>query len=108
MKRFKKCLITLFTSSALLCSVTAMADDGAALYAAKGCAACHGANANTPIMPTYPKLGGQSAEYALAQMKDIKSGARSNGLSAAMKAVVVTVSDEEMGKIATYLAGLSK
>ena len=106
MNKFKKGLILLVSTSALLGSYSVMADEGADLYTSKGCAACHGADASTPIMPTYPKLGGQSAEYALAQMKDIKSGARSNGLSVAMKAVVATVSDEELDAIAKYLAGL--
>ena len=55
-------------------------------------------------MPTYPKLAGQNAEYATAQMKDIKSGARSNGQSAAMKGVMHLVNDEEMKAIAEWLA----
>ncbi len=54
--------------------------DGAKLYQEKTCWSCHGKDAKTPLkgMP-YPKLAGQSAAYAEAQMKDIKSGARSNG-----------------------------
>lgn len=84
----------------------AAAADGAALYASKGCAACHGADANTPIMPIYPKLAGQNAQYALNQMKDIKSGARNNGQTAAMKAIVMSVSDEELQAIAEWLATL--
>jgi cytochrome c len=89
----------------------AMADhvlalDGAALYKAKTCWACHGKDANTPIMPTYPKLAGQNADYAYNQMLDIKSGARSNGQSAAMKGVMHLVSDEEMRVIAQWLSTL--
>jgi cytochrome c len=84
----------------------AVAADGAALYTAKGCAACHGADAKTPIMPAYPKLAGQNAQYALNQMKDIKSGARANGQSAAMKGIVMGVSDEEMQAIAEWLSSL--
>ncbi|WP_260295551.1 c-type cytochrome [Sedimenticola hydrogenitrophicus] len=82
----------------------AAAADGAALYASKGCAACHGADAKSPIMPAYPKLAGQNAQYALNQMKDIKSGARNNGQTAAMKGIVMGVSDEEMQAIAEWLA----
>ena len=51
-----------------------------------------------------PKLNGQNKEYLLAQMKDIKSGARSNGMAAAMKAMVANVSEEEMAAIADYLS----
>jgi len=77
---------------------------GAALYTAKGCSACHGADAKSPIMPVYPKLAGQNAGYALNQMKDIKSGARANGQSAAMKGIVMAISDEELKAIADWLA----
>ena len=60
-------------------SFNAAAADGAALYTAKNC-------------------------YLVAQMKDIKSGARNNGMSMAMKAMVATVTDEEFEAIADYLS----
>jgi len=82
----------------------ASAADGAALYQSKGCAACHGADANTPIMPVYPKLAGQNAQYAFNQMKDIKSGARNNGQTAVMKGIVAGISDEDLQAIAEWLA----
>ncbi len=86
-------------------SATASAGgDGAALYKAKACFSCHGADANTPIMPMYPKLGGQNAVYALNQMKDIKSGKRNNGQTAAMKGIIAGVSDDEMKAIAEWMA----
>jgi len=82
------------------------AADGAALYKTKTCFSCHGADAQTPIMPIYPKLAGQSADYALNQMLDIKSGKRSNGQSAAMKAVMGMVSKSEAKEIAQWLSSL--
>ncbi len=91
---------------ALLVSGAASALDGAALYKTKTCFACHGKDANTPIMPAYPKLAGQNADYAFNQMKDIKTGARNNGQTAAMKGVMHLVSEEEMRAIADWLAGL--
>ena len=84
----------------------AMASSGADLYAAKGCAACHGADAKTPIMPTYPKLAGQNKEYAEQQMKDIKSGARDNGQTIVMKAIMASVSEEEISTLASYISEL--
>ena len=65
---------------------------------------CHGADGKAPIMAMYPKLNGQNKEYLVAQMKDIKSGARNNGMSMAMKAMVATVTDEEFEAIADYLS----
>jgi len=85
---------------------SAAAADGAALYKSKTCFSCHGQDAKTPIMPTYPKLAGQNADYAYNQMMDIKSGARNNGQAAAMKGIMHLVSDEEMKALADYLAKL--
>jgi len=84
----------------------AAAADGAELYKTKTCFSCHGQDAKTPILPTYPKIAGQNAEYAVQQMKDIKSGARANGMSAAMKGVMHLVNDEEIKAIADWLATL--
>ena len=80
------------------------AADGAALYKAKACFSCHGADAKTPIMPVYPKLAGQNADYAYNQMMDIKSGARANGQSAAMKGIMASVSEAEAREIANWLS----
>ncbi len=80
--------------------------DGAALYAQRTCIACHGVDAKTPILPVYPKLAGQNPEYALQQMKDIKSGARNNGNTAAMQGVMHLVTEEEMQTLAQYISGL--
>ena len=98
-------LIALVSAAAV--SGTLMAADGAALYQSKTCVACHGKDGKTPVMPTYPKIAGQNKEYALQQMKDIKSGARNNGMSAAMKGIMHLVSDEEMAALAEYVATLA-
>ncbi len=84
-----------------------MAADGAALYKSKTCSACHGKDAKTPIMPTYPRIAGQNKEYTIQQMKDIKSGARVNGMTAAMKGIMHLVSDEEIVAVAEYISGLA-
>ena len=84
----------------------AVAADGAELYKAKACFSCHGADAKTPIMPLYPKLAGQNAQYALNQMLDIKSGKRANGQAAVMKGIVAGVSDDDLKAIAEWLSTL--
>jgi len=78
-------------------------EDGATLYTQRTCIACHGPDAKTPILPEYPKLAGQNPAYALQQMKDIKSGARANGNTAAMKGVMHLVTDEEMAVLQDQL-----
>ena len=80
--------------------------DGAILYRERTCIACHGPDAKTPILPEYPKTAGQNAAYTFQQMKDIKSGARSNGNTAAMRGVMHLVTEDEMKVLADYLASL--
>jgi len=104
--KIRSLLIAAVTGAALAHGGAAVALDGAALYAQKTCAACHGKDAQTPILPTYPKLAGQNAAYAAQQMRDIKTGTRANGQSAAMKGVMHLVSDEEIDAIAQWLATL--
>ena len=102
-----KSVLSLSALLLILSPAASLAADGAALYKSKTCVACHGKDGKTPLMPTYPKIAGQNAAYTLQQMKDIKSGARSNGQSAAMKGVMHLVSDEEMKALADYLASLA-
>ena len=98
-----KIVLTLI-AAAFVASPAMAALDGGKLFAEKTCNACHGAKADKPLMPNYPKLAGQNAAYAEAQMKDIKSGARNNGQTAAMKGVMHLVSDEEIKELAKYLS----
>ncbi len=84
----------------------ALADGRPALYAEKTCSACHGKDAKTPLMPEYPKIAGQNVKYIEKQMLDIKSGARSNGNSAAMKGIMGIVSPAEIKELSVYLSKL--
>ena len=92
------------TLAALVCG-TASAD-GAALYLEKTCIACHGKDGKKTLAPDYPKIAGQNAKYVERQMLDIKSGARANGNSAAMKGVMHLVSDAEIKQLAEYIASM--
>ncbi|MCP3670001.1 MAG: c-type cytochrome [Gammaproteobacteria bacterium] len=85
-------------------ATAATGGDGASLYAAKGCAACHGPDGRKTLLPVYPKVAGLPVQYAINQMKDIKSGARNNGQSAAMKGIVMGVDDKDLKTIAEWLA----
>jgi cytochrome c len=98
-----KIVLTLL-ATALMTGSAFAAPDGAKLFAEKTCNACHGPKGDKPLMPNYPKVAGQNAAYAEQQMKDIKSGARNNGQTAAMKGVMHLVNDEEIKAIAEYLA----
>jgi cytochrome c len=82
--------------------------DGEALFNQRTCFTCHGKDGKTPLLPFYPIIAGQNAAYALQQMKDIKSGARANGNSAAMQGVMFLVNDEEMKILADYISTLER
>ena len=99
------CAVALTVSGMFAAPVHAA--DGATLFNTKTCGTCHGKDGKTPIMPNYPKIAGQNAEYTLQQMQDIKSGARNNGQTAAMKGVMHLVNDDEMKALAEYIATMA-
>lgn len=81
----------------------------AALYAgnvaagkgkAAACAACHGADGNS-LVPMYPSLAGQSANYIAKQLADFKSGNRQDPVMAGM---VAALSQEDMNDLAAFFA----
>ncbi len=82
--------------------------DGETLFNQRTCFTCHGKDGKTPILPFYPIIAGQNAEYALQQMIDIKSGARANGNTAAMRGIMHLVTDEEMKILADYISKLER
>lgn len=107
--KFSKIILAASVAMGIGFSGAANALDGGKLYASPmkgGCSACHGKDAKTPLMPNYPKLAGQNATYLVQQMKDIKSGARNNGMTIAMKGIMHMVNDQEIEAIAKYLSEL--
>lgn len=96
---------TLF--AALAFSATALAAGGKGNAAAgkekavKVCAACHGADGNKTLDNTYPRLGGQYADYLEKVLHDYKSGKRKNPV---MGAQAQTLSEKEIADLAAYYA----
>ena len=68
---------------------------------AEVCAACHGTDGNTPLMPDYPKLGGQHADYLASSLKKYKNGKRANPI---MMGMAATLSDEDVQNVSAYFA----
>jgi cytochrome c len=97
-------LVMSLIAAAIVATPAIAAPDGAALYQDKTCWSCHGKDGKKTLTPQFPKIAGQNAAYAEQQMKDIKSGARANGQSAAMKGVMELVNDEEIKALAVYIA----
>jgi len=64
------------------------------------CAACHGADGNSPS-PANPNLAGQAAQYITLQLEHFKSGVRN---SAVMAGMVATLTPEDMRALGAYFA----
>lgn len=67
------------------------------------CAGCHSPN-GAGIPAQYPRLGGQHAEYAVAQLTAFRDGVRKN--SPQMTHVAAKMNDREIKAVADYIAGL--
>ena len=87
-------------------SQVAFAGGNASAGAAKSkpCAACHGADFNTPISPDIPRLAGQHGDYLERALEDYKSGARKNPI---MGSQAAALSAQDMQDLAAYLESLS-
>lgn len=80
---------------------------GEALVKKYSCAACHGANFDKPVDPTYPKLAGQHADYVAHALTAYKRGDGANGRNnPIMGGQVKPLSDKDIVDIAAYLASL--
>ncbi|MDP3251413.1 MAG: c-type cytochrome [Hydrogenophaga sp.] len=80
----------------------------AALVAKGACASCHGANFSKPIDPSYPKIGGQHADYLFFALKAYTVEGnnvigRSNGI---MAGIAKQYTPAEMREIAKYIASV--
>ncbi|RZI96265.1 MAG: cytochrome c4 [Variovorax sp.] len=67
------------------------------------CAGCHSPN-GAGIPAQYPRLGGQHADYTVAQLTGFRDGVRLN--SAQMTGVAAKMNDREIKAVADYIAGL--
>ena len=76
---------------------------GIAAKAVPACAGCHSPN-GAGIPAQYPRLGGQHADYAEAQLLAFRSGVRGN--NAEMTAIAGKMNEREMKAVADYVAGL--
>ncbi|MES2148982.1 MAG: cytochrome c [Pseudomonadota bacterium] len=81
--------------------------NGEALAKKYSCAACHGADFNKPIDPSYPKLAGQHPEYLVHALTAYKRGDGPNGRNnAIMGGQVKPLSNKDIVDLAAYLGSL--
>jgi cytochrome c553 len=71
------------------------------------CASCHGPNYSKPIDPSYPKLGGQHADYLFAALRSYKVKGNTHGRdNAIMGAQVKQFDNRQLKAMANYLGSL--
>jgi cytochrome c553 len=70
------------------------------------CASCHGADGRSTVMPQYPKIGGQTAEYVVNALKAYRDGRRLGTYAAIMAAVAKPLSDADIANLAAYVESL--
>ncbi|SFV86203.1 Cytochrome c4 [hydrothermal vent metagenome] len=96
-------LVLIFTLTLALISTQSLATGDAEQGKAKSvtCIGCHGVDGNS-VVPTFPKLAGQSEAYLLKQLKEFKSNSRVDGV---MSGIVAPLSETDMANLAAYYAG---
>jgi cytochrome c553 len=67
------------------------------------CASCHSPT-GAGIPAQYPRLGGQHADYTIAQLTGFRDGTRKNSLQ--MTQVSAKLNDREIKAVSDYIAGL--
>jgi len=79
-----------------------------ALLAKANCSACHGANYSQPIDPSYPKIGGQHADYLLVALKayKVEKNAKVGRNNAIMSGIAKQYTNAELKLMANYLSSL--
>jgi cytochrome c553 len=69
------------------------------------CASCHGPS-GAGIPAQFPRVGGQFAEYTLAQLQAFRLGERANDPNQMMRVISARLSDQEIKAVSEYMAGL--
>jgi cytochrome c553 len=67
------------------------------------CAACHGPT-GAGLPKQFPRLGGQHADYTVAQLRTFRTGERAN--APMMMTIAAKMTDAEMAAVADYVQGL--
>lgn len=67
----------------------------------QSCIDCHGKDGNVPLDPTYPKLGGQYADYLAHSLQMYRDGDREHAL---MSQQAKDLTDQQIADLAAYFS----
>ena len=91
-------LIAVVAASVVLVPAQAAGDKQRGEEKSQICAACHGADGNSPT-PAFPRIAGQHPDYLLQALCDYKAGKRKNPIMAAQ---VEALSKQDMSDLAAW------
>lgn len=93
-------IATAVLAGALTTPAWANGDANAGKAKSTVCAACHGADGNSPT-PAFPKIAGQNDDYLAYALKAYRSKARSNAI---MNGQAANLSDQDIADLSAYFA----
>ena len=67
----------------------------------QSCVDCHGAYGNTPLDPTYPKIGGQYRDYLAHALQAYRAGDREHAL---MSSQAKDLDDQQIADLAAWFS----
>jgi cytochrome c553 len=94
-------LLVLVLAAGFCAQAHAAGDAASGKQKSQACAACHGADGNTPPSPDFPRLAGQHYDYLLKALRDYKSGLRKNPIMAGQ---VGALSAQDLADLAAYFS----
>lgn len=71
------------------------------------CVSCHGPELQG-VSPSFPRLAGQKPDYIIEELKEFRSGTRRNDHGGIVRAIVKSLTDEEIESVAKCFAGGSQ
>lgn len=100
-------LISLLLASIGIAQASNLAK-GKELVEKNNCAACHGANLNEPVVPTYPKIAGQHADYLYYALRSyqVANNPQFGRKNAIMVSQAAQYSEADLRNMAAYIASL--
>lgn len=101
---FLACGLVLASGTSWATEPAAAAGDGPSFEdKLAACTACHGENGAKPIMPEYPILAGQHADFLAVAMRHYRDGRRNNPIMAA-QIQALQLTDADIDRLAAHFA----
>lgn len=72
-----------------------------------GCMGCHGPRGAGNPDANFPAIGGQHADYVTKQLKDFRSGSRTNDTAKMMQNITARMTDADIEALSSYITGLN-